>query len=160
MFRRSQWRLVLTQHLFNGLFRDSKAREMACMAHVRRKFVNVYAAQGSAVAAEAIRRIAKLYAVEKQARGKSSQERAALRQDKAKPVFEELEQWLHDQLPRISRKSPLAKAIRYALGRLPKARAYLDHGYLELDNNAAERAVKPVARGWSLCTPFISICKH
>lgn len=132
---------------FNGLFSDSKAREMACMAHVRRKFVDVHAAQGSAVAEEAIRRIAKLYAVEKQARGKSPEERAALRQDKAKPVFEELEQWPHDQLPRISGKSPLAKAIRYALGRLPKARAYLDHGYRELDNNAAERAVKPVAIG-------------
>ncbi|WP_419555572.1 IS66 family transposase [Ruegeria lacuscaerulensis] len=70
-----------------------------------------------------------------------------MRQDKAKPVFDELEQGLHDQLPRISGKLPLAKAIRYALGRLPKARAYLDHGYLELDNNSAERAVKPVAIG-------------
>ncbi len=99
------------------------------------------------IAASAIRRIAKLYAVEKEARGKSPQERVALRQDKAKPVFDDLEQWLHDQLPSISSKSPLAKAIRYALGRLPKARAYLDHGCLELDNNAAERAVKPVAIG-------------
>ncbi len=132
---------------FNGLFRENKAREMACIAHVRRKFVDVYTAQGSAIAEEAICRIAKLYAVEKEARGKPPQERVALRQAKAKPVFDDLEQWLHDQLPRISGKSPLAKAIRYALGRLPKARAYLDHGCLEMDNNAAERAVKPVAIG-------------
>ncbi|CUJ90554.1 Transposase [Ruegeria denitrificans] len=132
---------------FNGLFGESKAREMACMAHVRRKFVDVFAAQGSSVAEEAVRRIAKLYAMEKEARRKSPQERIALRQAKAKPVFDELEQWLHDQLARISGKSPLAKAIRYALGRLPKARAYLDHGCLELDNNTAERAVKPVAIG-------------
>ena len=141
-----------TNHLsgysgFNRLFGENKAREMACMAHVRRKFVDVYTAQGSSVAEEAIRRIAKLYAVEKEARGKSPQERVALRQTKAKPVFNDLEHWLHDQLPRISGKSPLAKAIRYALGRLPKARAYLDHDCLELDNNAAERAVKPVAVG-------------
>ena len=132
---------------FNGLFGENKAREMACMAHVRRKFVDVYSAQGSAIAEEAIRRIAKLYAVEKEARGKSPQERVALRQDNAKSVFDALEQWLQDQLPHISGKTPLAKAIRYALGRLPKARAYLDHGYLELDNNVAERAVKPVAIG-------------
>ncbi|WP_120631585.1 IS66 family transposase [Ruegeria sp. EL01] len=132
---------------FNGLFGESKACEMACMAHVRRKFVDVFSAQGSSVAEEAIRRIAKLYAVEKEARGKLPEERVALRQHKAKPVFDELEQWLHDQLPRISGKSPLAKAIRYALGRLPKARGFLDSGCLELDNNSAERAVKPVAIG-------------
>jgi len=132
---------------FNGVFGADKAREMACMAHVRRKFVDVHAAQGSAIAEEAIRRIAKLYAVEKEARGKSPVERVALRQALAKPVFDDLEVWLHAQLPKISGKSPLAQAIRYALGRMPKARQYLDHGCLEADNNTAERAVKPVAIG-------------
>ena len=63
------------------------------------------------------------------------------------PVFDDLEVWLHAQLPKISGKSPLAQAIRYALGRMPKARQYLDHGCLEADNNTAERAVKPVAIG-------------
>ena len=98
---------------FNGVFGDGKADEMACMAHVRRKFVDVFASQGNAIAEEAIRRIAELYAVEKEARG----------------------------------KSPLAQAIRYALGRMLKARPYLENGHLELDNNTAERAVKPVAIG-------------
>ena len=132
---------------FNGLFGDGKAREMACMAHVRRKFVDVFASQGSAIAKEAIERVADLYAVEKDARGKSPEERAALRQAKAKPIFDDLEEWLHAQLCKISGKSPLAQAIRYALGRLPKARPYLDHGNLEADNNTAERAMKPVAIG-------------
>ena len=132
---------------FNGVFGDNKAREMACMAHVRRKFVDVFAAQGSSIAEEAIKRIAKLYAVEKEARGKSPEERAAHRQAEAKPIFDDLEEWLHAQLPKISGKSPLAKAIRYALGRMPKARPYLENGFLELDNNTAERAVKPVAIG-------------
>jgi transposase len=132
---------------FNGVFGSDKAREMACMAHVRRKFVDVHAAQGSAIAEEAIRRIAQLYAVEKEARGKSPEERVALRQELAKPLFDDLEAWLHAQLPKISGKSPLAQAIRYALGRMPKARSYLDHGCLEADNNTAERAVKPVAIG-------------
>ena len=132
---------------FNGLFGHNKADEMACMAHVRRKFVDVFASQGNAIAEEAIRRIAKLYAVEKDARRKSPDARVALRQSRAKPIFDSLEAWLHAQLPKISGKSPLAQAIRYALGRMPKARPYLENGHLELDNNAAERAVKPVAIG-------------
>jgi transposase len=132
---------------FNGVFGDDKAREMACMAHVRRKFVDVFASQGSAIAEEAIRRIAALYAVEKEARGKPPDERTTLRQAKSKPIFGDLEEWLHAQLPRISGKSPLAQAIRYALGRIPKARPLLDNGSLELDNNSAERAMKPVAIG-------------
>ena len=132
---------------FNGLFGHDKADEMACMAHVRRKFVDVFASQGNAIAEEAIRRIGELYAVEKEARGKSPAVRVALRQARAKPIFNDLEAWLHAQLPKISGKSPLAQAIRYALGRMPKARPYLENGHLELDNNTAERAVKPVAIG-------------
>lgn len=132
---------------FNGVFGENKASEVACMAHIRRKFVDVFAAEGSAIAGEAIKRIAQLYGIEKQARGLSPEARAALRQSKAKPIFDDLEKWLHAQLPKISGKSPLAKAIRYALNRMPKTRPYLDNGFLELDNNTAERAMKPVAIG-------------
>ena len=120
---------------------------MACMAHIRRKFVDVYQAQGGAIAEQAIKRIAALYGVEKQARGKSPKERAALRQTQAKPLFDDLKKWLDAQLPKISGKTPLAQAIRYALNRLPKARGYLGNGILELDNNTVERAMKPVALG-------------
>ena len=132
---------------FNGLFGKDKVEEMACMAHIRRKFVDIYAAQGGAIAEQAIKRIAALYNVEKQARGNSPTERAALRRELAKPLFEDLEKWLGAQLPKISAKTPLAQAIRYALNRLPKARAYLENGILELDNNTVERAMKPVALG-------------
>jgi len=132
---------------FNGLFGKDKASEVACMAHIRRKFVDVQQSQGSAIAEEAIKRIAKLYGIEKEVRGSSTAERVAVRQKKAKPIFDDLETWLHVQLPKISGKSPLAKAIRYALGRMPKTRPYLDNGFLELDNNTCERAMKPVAIG-------------
>ena len=74
-----------------GCSGDDKADEMACMAHVRRKFVDVFASQGNAIAEEAIRRIAELYAVEKDARSKAPEERVALRQARAKPIFDELE---------------------------------------------------------------------
>jgi transposase len=86
------------------------------MAHVRRKFVDVFSSQGSAIAEEVIRRIALLYTIEKEIRGMAPQDRVAVRQARAKPVFDQLEEWLHAQLPRLSGKSPLAQAIRYALG--------------------------------------------
>jgi transposase len=88
-----------------------------------------------------------LHEVERRAQFKSPEDRVALRQEYAKPIFDDLEAWLREQLNKMSGKTPLAKAIRYALTRLPKARPYLDHGVLELDNNTAERAVRPVTLG-------------
>ena len=88
-----------------------------------------------------------LYAVEKAARGKSPEERASIRQEQAKPVFDDLDIWLQAQLTRIPGKSELAKAIRYALTRMSKMRDYLEHGVLELDNNTAERSMRCVALG-------------
>ncbi len=120
---------------------------VACMAHIRRKFVDVHKAQGSAIAEEAIKRIAQLYAIEKEARGSPPDQRTAIRQAKARPVFDDLGNWLDAQLPSISGKTPLAGAIRYALTRLPRLRAYLQHGHLEIDNNAAERAIRGIALG-------------
>ena len=132
---------------FNGLFGADRASEQACMVHVRRKFVDVYESEGSAIAEETIKRIAALYAVEKEARYQPIDARVVLRQAKAKPVFDDLEAWLSLQLPKISGKSTLAAAIRYALGRMPKARAYLEDGKLELDNNICERSIRPVTLG-------------
>jgi len=120
---------------------------MACMAHVRRKFVDLFKANGLLVPGEAIKRIAKLYAVEKEARAHFPEDCIAIRQEKAKPLFDDLEPWLCAQLPTISGKSELAKAIRYALTRMKKMRGYLDHGFLELDNNFAERSMRCVALG-------------
>jgi len=132
---------------FNELYRGGAIREVACMAHIRRKFVDLFQSEGSVTAEEAIRRIARLYAVEKDARGLAPEARVCLRQDRARPILDGLEAWLGAQLPKISGKSELAKAIRYALTRLKKLRPYLDHGFLEIDNNPAERAIKPVAIG-------------
>jgi transposase len=70
-----------------------------------------------------------------------------LRQARAKPIVDDLENWLHAQMPKISSKSELAKASRHALARMRKFRPYLEHGCLEADNNCAERALKPVALG-------------
>ena len=130
---------------FNDLYRSARVREMACMAHARRKFVDVFKSQGLAVAEETIKRIAALYGIEKEVRGMSPEDRVTIRQEKAKSLFDELEAWLGTQLPKISGKSELAKAIRYTLTRMKKMRSYLDHGILELDNNSAERSMRCVA---------------
>ena len=132
---------------FNDLYRTGKVTEVACMAHIRRKFVDVHKSQGSAIAEEAIQRIAALYGIEKEVRGRPPDERVKIRQRKSKPIFDDLEAWLHAQLTRISGKSPLAGAIRYALTQMKKLRPWLDHGFLELDNNTAERSMRPIALG-------------
>jgi transposase len=132
---------------FEDLYRSGAIREVACMAHVRRKFVDIHRSQASPIAEEAIHRIAKLYAVEKEARGSPPDRRVEIRGAKAAPSFDDLEAWLAQQLPRISGKSPLAAAIRYALTRMARMRPYLAHGILELDNNAAERAMRAIALG-------------
>jgi len=132
---------------FEDLYRSGTIREVACMAHVRRKFVDIHRSHGSPIAEEAIGRIAQLYAVEKEARGSPPDRRAELRRAYAAPVFDDLERWLAMQLTTISGKSPLAGAIRYALTRMDRLRPYLDHGILELDNNAAERGMRAIALG-------------
>ena len=132
---------------FRELYRRGAVREVACLAHVRRKFVDVHRSQGSATAWEAIRRIAELYGVEKAVRGLSPEERVRLRREKARPLLDGLEAWLAAQLPALSAKTPLAAAIRHALTRLPRLRPYLEHGVLEAENNCAERAMRVIALG-------------
>jgi hypothetical protein len=130
---------------FEDFYRNGVIREVACMALVRRKFIDIHRSQASPIAEEAIGRIAQLYAVEKEARGSPPDRRVQLRQAHAAPAFDDLERWLTMQLTTISGKSPLAGAIRYALTRTERLRPYLDHGILELDNNAAERGMRAVA---------------
>ena len=91
--------------------------------------------------------IGALYAVEEAIRAHPPERRAAVRQTEAKGRFDDLERWLRTQLPKLSAKTPLTAAIRYALTRLKRLRPYLEHGFLELDNNAAERALRPIVLG-------------
>ena len=114
---------------------------------MRREFFELYESAKLPVAGEAVLRIKKLYDVQTQTRFLPASERVALRQEYAKPIFDDLEVWLKEQLGKVSSKTPLAKAIKYTLARISKARPYLDNGFLEPDNNTAERAVRPVTLG-------------
>jgi len=119
----------------------------ACWAHARRKFYDVQEATGSPIAAEALRRIAEIYAVETQIRGQSADARKAVRGAQTRPLVEALKAWLEVQLLRIPGRSKLAEAIRYALSRWPALSRFLEDGRIELDTNPVERAIRPVALG-------------
>jgi transposase len=127
--------------------KDKRIREAACWAHVRRKFYEIYESNHSPVAAEALTRIGKLYQIEETIRGRPAEERCAVRQARAGPLLEELQTWFEATLAKVSAKSALAIAIRYALTRWAALVRYRDDGHIEMDNNAAERALRAVALG-------------
>src|SRR4051794_189844 len=118
-----------------------------CWAHCRRRFYEIHQATGSPLAAEALRRIGELYAVEAEVRGRPAEERRAIRQERSKPLVEALHAWLTVQLARVSGKSGLAEAIRYALRHWQGLVLFLEDGRLELDTNTVERAIRPIALG-------------
>jgi transposase len=132
---------------FDQIYEAGSVREAACWAHVRRKFYDIQVAHKSAVATEALERIAALYAIEKEIRGRSPAERRAVRNERGRPLLESLKQWLEEILGRLSKKSDTAMAVRYALGRWGALMRYCDDGRLEIDNNAAERSLRAVALG-------------
>jgi len=132
---------------FEQLYAAGKINEAACWAHVRRKFYDLQEAHQSPVAIEALERIAGLYAVENDIRGRAPEERREIRNARSRPQLESLKQWLEENLGKLSRKSDTALAVRYALGRWEALLRYCDDGRLEIDNNAAERALRVVALG-------------
>jgi transposase len=96
---------------------------------------------------EALRRIGELYRIEAEIRGRPAEERRTVRQQRSKPVVETLHAWLTVQLGRVSGRSTLAEAIRYALRHWQGLVLFLDDGRLELDTNTIERAIRPIALG-------------
>jgi len=134
---------------FQGLYdrTDDPLLEAACWAHARRKFFEIHAATNSPAALEALERIGALYKIEAEIRGQSPEQRKMVRQTHAAPRLAQLNAWLHATVRPLSRKSPLAGAIGYALSRWEALTRYCDDGRIEIDNNAAERALRTVALG-------------
>jgi transposase len=118
-----------------------------CWAHARRKFYDIYAATQSPLAGEALRQIAALYEIEDEIRGQPAEVRRRVRQQRSRPLVEAMQAWLAETLGRISGRSALAQAIRYALNHWSGLILFLDDGRLELDTNTVERAMRPVALG-------------
>jgi transposase len=135
--------------------------EAACWVHARRPFfilADVAAnarrkAQGktaspiSPLALEAVHRIDALFDIERSINGQSAEQRRAVRQELSTPLVANLEEWLREQRPKLSRGNDLAKAMDYMLKRWPAFTRFLDDGRICLSNNAAERALRGIALG-------------
>ncbi len=136
---------------FNGLYegrsQEGALIEAACWAHTRRKFFDVHAKTGSAVALEALERIGTIYDVERSVSGKPPGERRHQRQARSRPLATALKAWAETILPQLSGASDLARAFRYMLARWIALTRVFDDGRIALDNNPAERALRSVAAG-------------
>lgn len=145
-----------------------------CWAHVRRRFYELAVAGPAPIASEALKRIAALYAVETDIRGRSADERRMRRQENSRPMLDALESWLQTKLGLISQKTKLAEAIRYALTRWEGLTRFLDDGRIEIDSNVVERSIRPIALNrknalfagsdgggehWAVIASLIETCK-
>jgi transposase len=133
---------------YDELFRSSRGAivEVGCWAHTRRKFVEAEKTS-PALAHEAVARIRQLYAVEHEANDLDAPTRAALRQEKSKPLLDALKDWLDREQRLAVPKTPIAEAFGYALNQWIALTVFVTDGDLAIDNNAAERALKPFAIG-------------
>jgi transposase len=115
-----------------------------CWSHVRRNFYELATPGPAPIASEALEYTAALYSVEKDIRGRSADERRAVRQQKSRSLGDALEPWLRAKLALTSRKSKLAEAIRYALSRWEGLTRFIDDSRIELDNNTVERSIRSI----------------
>jgi transposase len=133
---------------FSRLTGERPVVELAfCWAHVRRKFFDFHHATGSPIAAEALRRIAELYHIEARIRGRLPNDRARIRQAESRPLVGAMKSWLDGEIARVSAKSALAEAIRYALRHWKGLVLFLDDGRVEIDSNTVERTIRPIKLG-------------
>ncbi|MES2771485.1 MAG: IS66 family transposase [Pseudomonadota bacterium] len=131
---------------YQALFKDG-VTELACLAHARRKFFDLHAANGNALAQEALRRIGVLYAIEQEGKALDVAVRTQLRQSKAIPELQALHDWLYQTRATVADGGALAKAIDYSLKRWSALSRYASNGRLPIDNNAVENAIRPIALG-------------
>jgi transposase len=129
------------------IYGDGTIYEVSCWAHARRKFHDIHVVHASPTTTDAIARIGALYGIEEDIRGKPADLRRSVRQARAKPLLDDLRHWMEKTLASLSTKSETAGAIRYALSRWRALTRYVDDGLLEIDNNAAERSLRPVVMG-------------
>jgi len=126
---------------------DDTVKLVFCWAHARRKFHDIHAATKSPIAEEALRRIAALYAIEADVRGQTAEQRLRARREQSRPLVDTMYAWFTELVTRLSGRSAMAQAIRYALNHWDGLTVFLDDGRAEIDTNTVERAMRPVALG-------------
>ncbi|MGE0155336.1 MAG: IS66 family transposase [Reyranellaceae bacterium] len=171
------FRGVLQVDGYAGYGRLAKTGQVAlafCWSHVRRPFYEIAEGGNAPIATEALRRIAQLYAIEAELRGRDADTRRAQRQARSRPLVEALKSWLEAQRTAVSQKATIAKPIRYALARWEGLTRFLDDGRVEIDSNAVERSIRPITLNrknalfagsdgggehWAILASLIETCK-
>ena len=131
---------------YDGVYHKGLVIEVACWAHARRKFFDAQDSDGARSAAM-LEMVRQLYAVEDAAKALNEEARRDLRQQKALPILARIRTWLDEQIKVVLPRSPMALAINYTLNQWEALCRYSEAGYLDIDNNAAERAMKRIAIG-------------
>ena len=132
---------------YNGVYNE-KVSEAACWAHFRRKFYEVTVVSNNAnIAIEVLEEIGKIYKIEEEIRGKQPEERLRIRRERSKELVESLFLKMKEKLGKLPQKSMTGKAINYGLNNQAALLRFLEDGKIEIDNNAAERALRSVAIG-------------
>jgi len=163
---------------YNTLTGSRPEREGAvlayCWSHFRRRFYDIAKGGNAPLASEALARIGALYAIEADIRGRCADERHAERQARTRPLVEALRAWLEDQLTRVSGSSTIAEAMRYGTSHWQGLCRFLDDGRVEIDTNAVERSMRPIAlnrknalfagsdeggANWAIIASLIETCK-
>ena len=136
---------------YAALGRHEAITLVGCWAHARRKFDEAVKAMGKKVkagrATEGLAYIQKLYRIERQAKDLSPEQRYRLRQEQAVPVLQDIRAWLDQSLPEAPPQSAVGKALHYLDGQWDKLARYVEDGRIDIDNNAAERAIRPFVIG-------------
>ena len=132
---------------FSGIYAGNRVSEVACWAHFRRELFERHKQQPTALTTDLLDRVGQLYAIEAEIRGQPPDIRRSIRQERSRPLVTALRAALDDALRKLAPKSPTTKAIRYGTKRWNAFTRFLDDGRLEIDNNIAERAIRPIAIG-------------
>ncbi|QNJ35646.1 IS66 family transposase [Xenorhabdus nematophila] len=132
---------------YRALYETGNITEAACMAHARRKIHDVHVRSPTAITTEAQKRIGELYAIEAEIRGSPAEERLALRKARSAPLMQLLFDGIQQQRATLSRHSETAKAFAYMLKLWDSLNEYCRNGWVEIDNNIAENALRCVAVG-------------
>ena len=145
-----------------------------CWSHWRRQFFDLAKSPPAPIATEALRRIAELYQIEAEIRGKSAAERRAVRQEKITPLVAALKTWVETTLARLAGGATIARALRYGLNHWDGLVQFLDDGRIEIDSNTVERSMRPIAlnrknalfagsdegaENWAMLASLIETCK-
>ena len=132
---------------YRALYESGRITEAACMAHARRKIHDVHARAPTYITTEALQRIGELYTIEAEVRGCSAEQRLAARKARAAPLMQSLYDRIQQQMKTLSRHSDTAKAFAYLLKQWKALNVYCSNGWVEIDNNIAENALRAVSLG-------------